>query len=77
MTLDNSKLNNHQFSNEESRSNSDAFGNQLLKASLINTVKLIPTDIYPAETLTAIALTYIQSPQAISPATFEVLESLI
>ena len=35
MTLDNGKLNNHQFSNEESRSNSDAFANQLLKASLI------------------------------------------
>lgn len=45
--------------------------------SAINTVKLIPTDIYQAETLTAIALTYTQSPQAINPATFEVLESLI
>ncbi len=45
--------------------------------SAINSVKLIPTDVDQAQTLTAIALTYTQSPQAIDPATFEVLESLI
>ena len=45
--------------------------------SALNTVKLIPTDIYQAQTLTAIALTYAKSPQEINSETFEVLESLI
>ena len=40
-------------------------------------MKLIPTDVYQAQTLVEIALQYAESPQPIDPATFNMLKALI
>ncbi|MEO0836930.1 MAG: hypothetical protein AAFY16_13360 [Cyanobacteria bacterium J06642_3] len=46
-------------------------------SSAIAAVKLIPKDIYQAQTLKAIALKHARSPQEIDQATWQVLNSLI
>lgn len=45
--------------------------------SAIKTAKLIPSDVYQAQSLVAIALKYAELPEAIAQETFDILETLI